>query len=219
MKSRWPLVLISALFGLTTASPTNAAIIYQSVTNLTADVGGAGALCSSCGGQDQVFDPFGISAAAAVDEIQFDAYNYSLYFPTDVSVEIYGYNGAGIVGSLVFSETFSPSNFVSTFNFTMGGQPATLVTVAPSGLNLKAGEYYISFYNPSNYASIQFPGSGPFGQLYQAGGEGLVDLTTPFALSNSARAVPEASSWAMLLLGFAGLGYAGYRRRGALARA
>jgi len=25
-------------------------------------------------------------------------------------------------------------------------------------------------------------------------------------------AVPEASTWAMMLLGFAGLGYAGYRR-------
>jgi hypothetical protein len=25
--------------------------------------------------------------------------------------------------------------------------------------------------------------------------------------------VPEPSTWAMLLLGFAGLGYAGYRRR------
>ena len=28
-------------------------------------------------------------------------------------------------------------------------------------------------------------------------------------------AVPEPSTWAMMLLGFAGLGYVGYRRRGA----
>ena len=32
-------------------------------------------------------------------------------------------------------------------------------------------------------------------------------------------AVPEPSTWAMMLLGFAGLGYARYRRRGALVRA
>jgi hypothetical protein len=32
-------------------------------------------------------------------------------------------------------------------------------------------------------------------------------------------AVPEPSIWVMLLLGFVGFGYAGYRRRGALARA
>jgi hypothetical protein len=31
--------------------------------------------------------------------------------------------------------------------------------------------------------------------------------------------VPESSTWAMLLLGFAGLGYAGYRRRQKLAGA
>jgi hypothetical protein len=31
-------------------------------------------------------------------------------------------------------------------------------------------------------------------------------------------AVPEPSTWAMMLAGFAGLGFAGYRRRGALAR-
>ena len=32
-------------------------------------------------------------------------------------------------------------------------------------------------------------------------------------------AVPEPSTWAMLLFGFAGLGYARYRRRGAFVRA
>jgi PEP-CTERM motif len=30
--------------------------------------------------------------------------------------------------------------------------------------------------------------------------------------SGGASAVPEPSTWAMLLLGFAGLGYAGFRR-------
>ena len=30
--------------------------------------------------------------------------------------------------------------------------------------------------------------------------------------------VPEASTWAMMLIGFAGLSFAGYRRRGALVR-
>jgi PEP-CTERM motif len=29
------------------------------------------------------------------------------------------------------------------------------------------------------------------------------------------RPIPEPSTWAMMLLGFAGLGYVGYRRRGA----
>jgi hypothetical protein len=40
-----------------------------------------------------------------------------------------------------------------------------------------------------------------------------------FNLTLGATAVPEASTWAMMLIGFAGLGYAGYRRRRALAPA
>jgi hypothetical protein len=40
-----------------------------------------------------------------------------------------------------------------------------------------------------------------------------------FNLTLGATAVPEASTWAMMLTGFAGLGYAGYRRRRALAPA
>jgi hypothetical protein len=39
------------------------------------------------------------------------------------------------------------------------------------------------------------------------------------ALRMGVSAVPEPSTWAMILAGFAGLGIAGYRRRGALARA
>ena len=40
-----------------------------------------------------------------------------------------------------------------------------------------------------------------------------------FEFSLDPPAAPEPSTWAMMLVGFAGLSYAGYRRRGALARA
>jgi hypothetical protein len=39
-----------------------------------------------------------------------------------------------------------------------------------------------------------------------------VDEGTKFTFTLVGGAVPEPSTWAMLLLGFAGLGYAGYRR-------
>ena len=50
------------------------------------------------------------------------------------------------------------------------------------------------------------------------GGASLAPGTSngpPFSLLDnvSLTAVPEPSTWAMLLLGFAGLGYAGYRGR------
>ena len=49
---------------------------------------------------------------------------------------------------------------------------------------------------------------------------GLLALTTGFALStagpnnNPGPAVPEASTWTMMLLGFMGMGFMAYRRRG-----
>ena len=107
MKAVWSSLLSTALVALWTVYPANASVIYQSVPNLTANMA-ASSLCSSCSGQDQVFDPFGLSATEIIGQIQFDAYNNHLYFHIDVSVEIFNYNGAGLVGSLVFSETFSP---------------------------------------------------------------------------------------------------------------
>jgi hypothetical protein len=140
----------AAFLGLPTAK---ASVIYQSVPDLTADVAGASSTCSSCGGSSnsayQVYDAFTLASAAAVDQIEFDAYSPSwnpIFFPTDVSVEIFEYAGPGVIGSLLFSQTFSQSDFVYTFAFTTNDIPATLVAVDPIGLALASGEYYISFY-------------------------------------------------------------------------
>ncbi len=62
----------------------------------------------------------------------------------------------------------------------------------------------VDFYDP---ATVSF--SVPAGTRYRS--EGFLEANP--------NAIPEPSTWAMMLLGFAGLGFAGYRRRGALARA
>jgi PEP-CTERM motif len=53
--------------------------------------------------------------------------------------------------------------------------------------------------------------------IYFSGGFGEAELGSPFlvaatTVSLPTNTVPEPSTWAMLLLGFAGLGFAGYRR-------
>jgi hypothetical protein len=53
-----------------------------------------------------------------------------------------------------------------------------------------------------------FPGGKFLVDVTPTGGD--MGSTSAFTLVNGA--VPEPSTWAMLLLGFAGLGYAGYRR-------
>lgn len=203
----------AAFLGLPTAK---ASVIYQSVPDLTADVTGASSTCSSCGGSSnsayQIYDSFTLASAAAVDQIEFDAYSPSwnpIFFPTDVSVEIFEYAGPGVVGSLLFSQTFSPSDFVYTFAFATNDIPATLVAVDPIGLALASGEYYISFYNPMDYSSIQFPGTG-LGPVYVFGVTNftLYNEATGFALLGTKSSVPEPSIWAMLLLGFAGVVFA-----------
>jgi hypothetical protein len=56
---------------------------------------------------------------------------------------------------------------------------------------------------------VDAPGGGFLGDANTPGTNDLSNLCVPGALS----AVPEPSTWAMILLGFAGLGYAGYRGR------
>jgi hypothetical protein len=47
------------------------------------------------------------------------------------------------------------------------------------------------------------------GEIVGSGTANLIPLIAPPTVSNS---IPEPSTWAMMLIGFAGLGYAGYRR-------
>jgi hypothetical protein len=64
----------------------------------------------------------------------------------------------------------------------------------------------------SNYLAWDFTDNGFF----------LNKGVDPFPFNNALQmevyAVPEPSTWGIMLLGFAALGYAGYRRRGVLAR-
>jgi hypothetical protein len=88
--------------------------------------------------------------------------------------------------------------------------------LAGGGQTLDAGSYLLFITNPIDLALPEYlnDGKGIFiinqpladGATYKPIGNGF-DLGV--ALSNS---VPEPSTWAMMLVGFAGLGYAGYRR-------
>ena len=66
-----------------------------------------------------------------------------------------------------------------------------------------------SFAQSSHLLSGAFAGGQPF----------IIEAPLVITPQETATPVPEASIWAMLLLGFAGLGYVGYRRRVALTRA
>jgi hypothetical protein len=94
--------------------------------------------------------------------------------------------------------------------FLGGGTPYTLTgedLIAKGALG--AGDQE----NPKDNEWVTIAGLAPFTTVqFSDSGKNAFE----FSLGSG---VPEPSTWAMMALGFAGLGYAGYRRRGAFARA
>jgi hypothetical protein len=87
------------------------------------------------------------------------------------------------------------------YDFSGLSSPITDVTVDPLSTVIPVS---VTFTGDS--IAVNFAGETTF-----VGGSAILDVTT-------GGTVPEPSTWAMLLVGFAGLGYAGYRR-GAFIRA
>jgi PEP-CTERM motif len=181
-------------------------LLFQSIPDLT--VAPQDVWCSSCGNvQARVFDTFTLSNNAAVTSLTFAVKSTSLPEPIDVSV--WSLNGNSPIAQL-FHQTIAPDDFISVINT---AHDTSLVTVVVPHWSLAGGSYDISFFN-----------EGSLGVASYTGGSGLISQP-PFDLSGLGEsagfalfgtmtaAVPEPSTWAMMLLGFAGLGYLGYRRR------
>ncbi len=111
-------------------------------------------------------------------------------------------------------QTVDASNFVSFIydgsNVFPGG-----FTVDLSELTGIGGMFPTSLPGPANIAlSFDF---GPFAFAWFDDGSWRVGEVAPaakdYGYSSSYSAVPELSTWAMMALGFAGLGFTGYRTR------
>jgi hypothetical protein len=75
--------------------------------------------------------------------------------------------------------------------------------------------YKISFWAVDDSALPRWSSISTNGDITDPGGNGANILTYAFPNGSSGPpppAAPELSTWAMMLLGFAGLGYIGYRR-------
>jgi hypothetical protein len=112
---------------------------------------------------------------------------------------------------LTFTEGSGSLSFTqdSLFSFKNGatnsGTSYSIYSFAFTAMPLSVGHYETGSIDSGSFVFI-FP---PVGGAYTAG---TLDITTLATL-----AVPEPSTWVMLLAGFAGLGHAGYRRRQKLA--
>jgi hypothetical protein len=95
------------------------------------------------------------------------------------------------------------------------------VEAAPSGITQGQASASADFLDP-----FSFPTDGPVFNFFDANGDPLAGVTVDssdgcivdnrFLCGGGPTSIPEPSAWTMMLLGFAGLGYAGWRRGGAL---
>lgn len=164
-------------------------------------------------------------AEASVFEIKYSSGNIALdltasatldsngvdYDITNVSGKVlsgantYTINGlvgaAGTAGNVQTSGVFSFDNVITNVGGVLQWSYAGLaVTAGPS--NYLYNLFTDSFYGLNNAMLTTDPNAGPFGSFEEALGTGTVTA-----------AVPEPSTWAMMILGFFGLGLVSYRRR------
>ena len=201
------------------STSVEAGVFYQSIPDLTVAPKIAEGSCSTCTGIGSQWtgEAFSLSSNETVRSIEFAAATAT--FPTSFTLGFYDVGGSMTVGPQVGANfTLSTSSFET---ITPGSQPTNLVTavLGGSGQALTAGTPYLLFITSSNLALPEYLGSGNGifiddgvldlapGQTYQLIGNSY-DIGV--ALSNS---VPETSTWAMMAIGFAGLGFAALRQR------
>jgi hypothetical protein len=163
-----------------------------------------------------VFDTFTLASNATLGAVLFDV---QTDYPTGappwgpLNVGIFTTSGglpdlSGQILNYTANFGVGPTNY----QFSNTANDTSIVTFPSSGTPLTGGtQYWISFYNPSNLGVPGYFGgldemvqlrTSTFVPLGQSAGFELLSFGT----------VPEPATWAMRLIGFAGLGFAAYRK-------
>ena len=187
MKSKLMAVALAAVVG--SASQASAAVSYVTVTDT-------------------------VTGAAGDWTLDFTVTNNlpnSVLFDFGVALPATGFSalpsGWTNTGGVQYSSTGGPQGY---FIFAYGGYMAS--GSSESGFKVTVN----STKAPFNVEWIAFA-DGPFRSNYSGGGiywnDGYGDYGLYGGASPVASAAPEPSTWAMMLLGFGGLGFAGWRRK------
>jgi hypothetical protein len=210
------IVSMTTIFILQSGGTAGAAVIYN---NPWSDLNGD---CTfSCVG-GQLAQKFTINNASAITSASFTEFHTGVVQPSSVNWEFLSADGAGGLpgtviagGSSLLSATLLGSAFFG------GGISRDVYqenfAIAPT-VSLASGDYYFALNVPITDVLLTFGTEIGGGALIASGGAWHLynPATTSFAVSLNGEqiaAVPEPSTWAMMILGFAGFGFMAYRRR------
>lgn len=145
----------------------------------------------------------GPDTPAAVDPVEL---NFTVIFDTSALI------AKTTNGLTINSFTLPNPPYSSTFAYDGAGTLTVATNANPGECDVPANTY-CTFIGGAADAS---PFANLFAQATSSGGFWEAQSITTTAGPITVLTVPEPSTWALMLIGFAALGFAGYRRRNAL---
>lgn len=207
------LLLPLGLMAIISSSEADAAVVYQSVPSFALGTSVNG-YCSDCFTNNmsvqEPLDEFTLTSAANITSLELATYTGGDGYvsSTPFTFEVYDSTHT----SIIYSSGLLAPSLVAT------NGTDSIVTAALSGLNLSAGTYWAGFLGDGLIVSAFYGGNGSL--IFTTPDTGTVTAENGdpqdlgFQLNGTfVAAVPETSTWAMMVLGFAAVGFMAYRRK------
>lgn len=203
-------LVAGAMAALFVAPQANAVVLFDSTTG-SFSAGTGWSLYNSGGNGQSLAVAFSLGSATTITEI--DTFIGSGYGGA-VTLGIQASSGGLPSGTFLFSQHVgvnnSPLNLTS-LSWNLGSGNYLLTAIADDGTNA-AWSYEGNPIGSFAFTNGSGPVNGPWFSSY-------TDLPGAKIIGDIAPGVPEPSTWAMMLIGFAGLGFMAYRRKSAAAAA
>jgi hypothetical protein len=218
--------VLTAMLTFIAIDNASAAVLYSQPSDGTA-------CASSCRTSSpnlyQSYDNFTLSNTSSITSVSWYGFYYGYNVgDTNPASGIttnwdigFSSNNSGVPGTQIYSAVMPVAN-VTTLNVALStylGSSVELIeftATLPSSFVATAGtEYWFSPYSDQPGFDPQFSWSGASaaGDGAYESGVGHVSHDLAFSLDGTVSAVPEPSTWAMMILGFCGIGAMTYRRR------
>lgn len=188
---------VAALVCAAMPMSASADVVFQSINNLGDTSKLTSPWCSGCGSSYRVFDQFTLNEHESINGFSVALYSPAPYWGSGMTFSVWTVGAGDVPGTQLFSQSLSNADFTTQ---AIRGDALIASTDKVSGLDLDAGNYYVSFYN-TNLAVWGYNGGG--GDLYQQGAGRREGTSAGFTLSAAANQVPEPAGLALFAVAMA----------------